>query len=90
MRHPFKCRLALADILVARFQADHGNNNLQTVFDSVGQLLQQHADTLACDRVLALKPHALGDVFDCQKDQLYLVARPINLARVEAHYALAD
>jgi hypothetical protein len=54
------------------------------------QLLQQRADTLASDRVLALKPHALGDVFDRQEDQLYLVARPINLARVEAHYALAD
>ena len=27
----------------------------------MGQLLQQHADTLASDRVLALKPHALGD-----------------------------
>src|SRR5664280_697437 len=90
MRHSLKRRLALAALLVARFQADHGTNNLQTVFDPVGQLLQQHADTLASDRMLALKPHALGDVFDRQQDQLYLVAKPINFARVEAHDALAD
>src|ERR1019366_2100062 len=74
--HSLNRRLALAALLVARFQADHGNNNLQAVFDPVGQLLQQHADTLASDRMLALKPHALGDVFDRQQDQLYLVARP--------------
>jgi len=54
MRHPLKRRLALAALLVARFQADHGNNNLQAVFDPVGQLLQQRADTLASDRMLAL------------------------------------
>ena len=48
--------------------------NLQAVLDPVGQLLQQHADTLVRDRVLALKPHALGDVFDRQEDLLYLVA----------------
>src|SRR5674476_1701346 len=90
MRHPLKRRLALAALLVARFQADHGNNSLQVVFDPVSKLLQQRSDTLASDRMLALKPHALGDVFDRQEDQLYLVARPINLARAEAHDALAD
>jgi hypothetical protein len=52
--------------------------------------LQQHADTLVRGRVLALKPRALGDVFDRQEDLLYLVVRPINLARVERYYAPAD
>src|SRR5450631_4344702 len=90
MRHPLERRFALVALLVPRFQTDHGNNNLQTVFDPVAELLQQHRDTLMRRRVLALKPHAPGDVFEPQEDQLYLVARPINLARVEAHYALAD
>jgi hypothetical protein len=56
----------------------------------VGQFLQQHADALASNRVRAFKPHALGDVFDRQEDLLYLVAGPINPARVEQHYAPAD
>ena len=30
------------------------------------------------------------DIFDRQEDLLYLVARSINLARVEHHYAPAD
>jgi hypothetical protein len=47
----------------------------------VGQLLQQHADTLAGDRMLALESRAFGDVFDRQEDLLYLVARPINRIR---------
>ena len=49
----------------------------------MGQLLQQHADTFVCGRVFTLKPRALGDVFDCQEDLLYLVAKPVDLARVE-------
>ena len=64
MRDPFKRRFALAALVAPRFNADHCRDYLQAVLDPVGQLLQQHADTLASDRVLALKPHALGDVFD--------------------------
>jgi hypothetical protein len=56
----------------------------------VRQLLQQHADTLVRGRVLALKPRALGNVFDRQEDLLCLVIRPVNLARVERYYAPAD
>ena len=47
----------------------------------MGQLLQQH--TFVCGRVFTLKPRALGDVFDCQEDLLYLVAKPVDFARVE-------
>ena len=90
MRDPFKRRFALAALVAPRFNNDHCRDRLQAVLDPVGQLLHQHADTLMRDRVLALQPHALGDVFDRQEDLLYLVARPINLARVEHHYAPAD
>ena len=38
-------------------------------------------------RVFALKPRGLGDVFDRQEDLFYLVARPVNRARIEQHYA---
>jgi len=64
--------------------------NCRAVLDPVRQLLQQHADTLVCGRVLALKSRALGDVFDRQEDLLCLVIRPVNLARVERYYAPAD
>ena len=66
------------------------SDKLQAVLDPVCQLLQQHADTLVRGRVLALKPRGLGDVFDRQEDLFYLVARPVNLARIEHHYAPAD
>jgi hypothetical protein len=35
MRHPLKGRLALANLMAARFEADHGRNDLQAVFDPV-------------------------------------------------------
>ena len=52
-----------------------------SIADPVGRLLQQH--TFVCGRVFTLKPRALGDVFDCQEDLLYLVAKPVDFARVE-------
>ena len=90
MRDSLERRLALAALVAPRFNADHCGDNLQAVLDPVGQLLQQQADTLAGNRVLALKPHALGDVLDRQEDLLYLVATPMNFARVEHHHAPAD
>ena len=41
-------------------------------------------------RVFALKPRGLGDVFDREEDLFYLVARPVNRARIEQHYAPVD
>lgn len=64
MRDPFKRRFALAALVAPRFNADHCRDDLQAVLDPVGQFLQQHADMLASDRVLALEPDALGGVFD--------------------------
>ena len=86
MRHPLKRRLALAALLVPRFQADHGNNNLQTIFDPVAELLQQRRNTLVRSRVLVLESPALGHVFDRQQDLLCLFAGPIDLPRIEQHH----
>jgi hypothetical protein len=90
MRDPLKRRFALAALVAPRFNPDHCCDNLQAVLDPVGQLLHQHGDTLMCDCVLAFQSRTLGDVFDRQQDLLYLVARAIDLARVEHHYAPAD
>jgi hypothetical protein len=64
MRHPLKRSLAFAALVVPRFKTDHGNNDLQAVFDPVAELLQQHGDTLMRSRVLVLESPLLGHVFD--------------------------
>ena len=86
MRDPLKRRFALAALLVPRFQADHGNNNLETIFDPVAELLQQRRNTLVRSLVLVFESPALGHVFDRQQDLLGLFARPIDLPRIEQHH----
>ena len=90
MRDPLKRRLALVALAVPRFNPGHCGDKLQAILDPMCQLLQQYADTLMRGRMLALKLCALGDIIDRQEDLLYLAATPVNLARVERHYAPAD
>ena len=90
MRDPFKRRLTLAALVAPGLDHDHRRDRLQAVLHAMGQLLHQHRDSLVCDRVLALKPHALGDVFDRQQDLLYFVVRSVDRACIEHHDATAD
>ena len=90
MRHPLKRRPALAAPMVPRFETDHGNNDLQAVFDPVAELLQQRLDTLVRGRVLMLEPLLLGHVFDRHQDLLCLVAGPIDLPCIEHHHSSSN